>query len=118
VPVHPAELLALLVLNNLDQVRNRARTLLETNRALVNALLATHPQLDCPVSHFGTTVFPRLRIGTADDFVAMLREKFETSVVPGDFFEQPQHLRIGFGGATETVRHGIDRLDAALAAFR
>lgn len=118
VPVHPAELLALLVLNNLDQVRNRARTLLETNRALVNAFLATHPQLDCPVSYFGTTVFPRLRIGNASDFVAMLREKFETSAVPGDFFEQPQHLRIGFGGATETVRFGIDRLDAALAAFR
>jgi hypothetical protein len=41
----------------------------------------------------------------------------ETSVVPGEFFEQPQHFRIGFGGATETVRAGLERLCAALEAF-
>ena len=44
----------------------------------------------------------------------MLREKFETSVVPGEFFEQPQHFRIGFGGDTDTVRGGLERIDAAL----
>ena len=48
----------------------------------------------------------------------MLREKFETSVVPGEFFEQPQHFRIGFGGTTETVRGGLDRLGAALVPFQ
>ena len=44
------------------------------------------------------------RRGVAAEFVALLREQFETSVVPGEFFEQPQHFRIGFCGATETVR--------------
>jgi aspartate/methionine/tyrosine aminotransferase len=48
----------------------------------------------------------------------MLREQFETGVVPGEFFEQPQHFRIGFCGATETVRGGLERLGAALDAFR
>jgi aspartate/methionine/tyrosine aminotransferase len=47
----------------------------------------------------------------------MLREQFETSVVPGEFFEQPQHFRIGFCGNTETVRGGLERLGAALDAF-
>ena len=118
VPVHPAELLAVVVLDNLDRVRDRARALLETNRALVNEFLARHPELDCEPSRFGTTVFPRLREGRADEFVEMLREQFETSVVPGEFFEQPQHFRIGFGGATETVRGGLERLSAALQTFR
>ena len=117
IPVHAAELLAVIVLDNLDRVRDRARGLLETNRALVNEFLAQHPKLDCEASRFGTTVFPRLREGRADDFVAMLREKFETSVVPGEFFEQPQHFRIGFCGTTEMVRGGLDRLSAALEAF-
>jgi aspartate/methionine/tyrosine aminotransferase len=116
-PVHPAELLAVIVLDNLDRVRDRARALLETNRALVGQFLAQHAGLDCEPSRFGTTVFPRLREGRADEFVEMLREKFETSVVPGEFFEQPQHFRIGFCGATETVRGGLDRLSAALASF-
>jgi len=116
-PVHPAELLGAIALDNLDRVRDRARDLLTTNRALVNEFLAEHPTIDCEPSRFGTTVFPRLRAGRADKFVAMLREQFETSVVPGEFFEQPQHFRIGFCGNTETVRGGLERLGAALDAF-
>jgi aspartate/methionine/tyrosine aminotransferase len=117
-PVHPAELLAVVALDNLDRVKNRSRALLETNRVLVNELLAQHPQLDCEPSRFGTTVFPRLKSGRADEFVGMLRDRFETSVVPGEFFEQPQHFRVGFGGNTETVRGGLERMSAALEAFQ
>jgi aspartate/methionine/tyrosine aminotransferase len=115
-PVHPAELLGVIALDNLARVRDRARGLLNTNRALVNEFLAAHQTLDCEPSRFGTTVFPRLRAGRADQFVAMLCEKFDTSVVPGEFFEQPQHFRIGFCGKTETVRGGLERLGAALDA--
>ena len=117
-PVHPAELLAVIVLDHLHLVRDRACALLETNRRLVNEFLARNPDLDCEPSRFGTTVFPRLRLGRTDEFVGILRDKFETSVVPGEFFEQAQHFRIGFGGATEIVRSGLERLSAALEAFR
>jgi aspartate/methionine/tyrosine aminotransferase len=116
-PVHPAELLAVIALDHLDRVRHRARGLLETNRGLVNEFLARRPELDCEPSRLGTTVFPRLRVGRAADFVEMLRERFETSVVPGEFFEQPQHFRIGFGGTTEIVRGGLEQMSAALEAF-
>jgi aspartate/methionine/tyrosine aminotransferase len=116
-PVHPAELLAVIALDNLDRVRDRARVLLETNRMLVNEFLTRHPDLDCEPSRFGTTVFPRLRAGRTSEFVGVLREKFETSVVPGEFFEQPQHFRIGFCRATETVRGGLERLSTALETF-
>jgi aspartate/methionine/tyrosine aminotransferase len=117
-PVHPAELLGVIALDNLNRVRDRARALLEPNRAFTNEFLAKHPQLDCEPSRFGTTVFPRLKQGRVEAFVKMLREQFETSVVPGDFFEQPQHFRIGFCGATDMVRGGLDRLGAALDAFQ
>src|ERR1700678_1854957 len=117
-PVHPAELLGVIALDHLNRVRDRARVLLETNRALVNKFLAGHSDLDCEASRFGTTVFPRLKTGDAAAFVALLRDQFDTSVVPGDFFEQPQHFRIGFGAATETVRGGLERMSAALEAFR
>jgi len=117
-PVHPAELLAVIALDNLERVRARARTLLETNRVLVNEFLVQHPQLDCESSRMGTTVFPRLKLGRTGEFVDMLRDQFETSVVPGEFFEQPQHFRLGFGGATETVRGGLEGLSAALEAFQ
>jgi aspartate/methionine/tyrosine aminotransferase len=117
-PVHPAELMGVMALDNIGRVRDRARALLEPNRAMVNEFLAKHPELDCEPSRFGTTVFPRLTVGNVEAFVKMLRERFETSVVPGEFFEQPQHCRIGFAGATEIVRGGLDRLGAALEDFQ
>jgi aspartate/methionine/tyrosine aminotransferase len=117
-PVHPAELLGVIALDHLDRVRNRARKLLETNRVLVNNFLEAEVDLDCEPSRFGTTVFPRVKTGSSADFVALLREQFETSVVPGEFFEQPQHIRIGFCGETELVRGGLERMGAALEAFR
>jgi aspartate/methionine/tyrosine aminotransferase len=117
-PVHPAELMSIIALDNLERIRDRARALLEPNRAVVNQFLAAHPVLECEPSRFGTTVFPRLKIGNANDFVALLREKYETSVVPGDFFEQPQHFRIGFCGDAETLQAGLERIAEALENFR
>jgi aspartate/methionine/tyrosine aminotransferase len=115
--VHPAEQIAVIALDNLDGVRDRARRLLEINRSLVNEFLAGRSDLDCEPSQFGTTVFPRLRRGRVSDFVALLRDRFETSVVPGEFFEQPQHFRVGFCGPTDSLRGGLERLNAALDAF-
>jgi len=106
-----------IVLDHLVPIRQRARALLETNRNLINEFLAAHPVLDCEPSRFGTTIFPRLKTGNADDFVALLQERFDTSVVPGEFFETPRHFRIGFCGPTETVRGGLERLGAALELF-
>ena len=115
--VHPAEQIGVIALDQLHRISDRAQLLLGTNRALVNEFLARRPELACEPSRFGTTVFPRLPIGRASDFVKLLREQFETSVVPGEFFDQPQHFRLGFCGSTDVVRGGLERLGAALSAF-
>jgi aspartate/methionine/tyrosine aminotransferase len=60
-------------------------------------------------------VFPR--IDGVDDVSAfaerLLRER-ETEIVPGRFFDAPAHFRLGFGGDTEQLRGGLERLGAAL----
>lgn len=117
-PVHPAERMAIVALDHLDLIRNRARSLLEANRRLVNEFLAGQSDLQCEPSQFGTVIFPHLRRGSAGDFVALLRDKFETTVVPGEFFDHPQRFRIGICGATETVRGGLERIADALHQFR
>lgn len=117
-PVHPAECMAVVALDHLDQIRDRARNLLDANRKLANDFLRSHPDVICDFSQSGTTIFPRLRKGSAEKFVTLLRDRFETSVVPGDFFEQQQHFRIGICGSTETLRGGLERMDAALEVFQ
>ena len=44
----------------------------------------------------------------------LLREKYETAVVPGSYFDMPQHFRIGIGGEPEMTRIALERLGAAL----
>ena len=44
----------------------------------------------------------------------LLREEYETSVVPGKFFEMPDHIRIGIGCDSTMLAGGVQRLSIAL----
>jgi aspartate/methionine/tyrosine aminotransferase len=112
---HSAERLSVIALDHLDQITARSRALIETNRALLNSFLSSHSQhLECRASHYGTTVAPRLRHGDSDTFCTVLRDRYETTVVPGHFFGTRQHFRIGIGGPTATLQAGLERISAAL----
>ncbi len=118
IPAHVAERLSVIALAHLDQVIARAKSLLEANRALLDRFLDSRDDLEAVRPPFGTIVFPRLRRGSVDAFCALLRDRFETTVVPGRFFEMPQCFRAGIGGHTATLAAGLDRLGAALDEFR
>ena len=47
-----------------------------------------------------------------------MKDKYETSVVPGSFFEMPAHFRVGLGGDSETLTQGLERLGKALDELR
>jgi len=81
---------------------------------VLNSFFSTRDDLDWTRHEYGTVSFPRLKQGSADSLCALLAEKYETSVVPGRFFEMPQHFRIGIGGETENLREGLERLGHAL----
>ena len=111
---HAAERLSVVALQQLDKFTARAQSLLEKNRRLVFEFLDAHDQLEVVRPPFGTIVFPRVKPGTADKLCDLLREKYETSVVPGRFFEMPAHFRLGLGGDSETLSEGLQRLGSAL----
>lgn len=114
IPAHVAERLSVIALAHLREIREFARTLLETNRAVLNEFLGNRPELGVAPLEFGTVVFPRLPKGNATGFNNKLIEKYDTSVVPGEFFEMPEHFRIGIGGDTEQLREGLRRIGDAL----
>jgi hypothetical protein len=116
-PVHSAERMSVMALDHLEQFRQRARALLASNRVLLGAFLDSRRDLECFRPPAGTVVFPRLTHGDPAAFLKLLREKYETTVVPGEFFEMPQHFRIGIGGDTAGLRAGLERLGAALDEF-
>ena len=117
--VHMGERLSVVALNQIEEIGARAKALLDRNRGSLNAFLDTREDLECVRPQFGTTMFPRLRSGeTVTRLCQVLREKYETTVVPGRFFERPTHFRIGISGDTDILEAGLERLGQALDELR
>ena len=114
-PVHPGELLSVDVFKNLELLRDRARRIVEADRKLLRKFLELQPALSAVHTEWGTTSFPRLINGNADVFLERLRTQFDTSAVPGRFFQMPDHFRIGMGVNTEMFAEGLNRISRALS---
>jgi hypothetical protein len=111
---HAAERLSCIAFARLPEIAAHSRALLEQNRALANDFLAARDDLETFPIDEGMISFPRLTTGNVDSLCALLREKYETSLVPGRFFEMPEHFRLSIGGDTEMLGGGLERLGAAL----
>lgn len=114
-PVYPGLLLAVAVFKHLNRLREKARRIVDADRKLLRDFLRQQCGLSAVWTDWGTTLFVQLVDGNADDFLEKLRSEFDTSVVPGRFFEMPDHFRIGMGVNTEMFAEGLDHISRALA---
>jgi aspartate/methionine/tyrosine aminotransferase len=123
---HAAERLSCIAFARLPEIAAGSRALLERNRALANDFFNTRDDLETFPLTDGMISFPRLlsRDGGDDSgrgveaLCALLREKYETSIVPGRFFEMPAHFRLSISGGTAMLSGGLERLGAALDELR
>jgi aspartate/methionine/tyrosine aminotransferase len=113
-PVHPGELLSLAAFKHLNLLRERARRIVEADRKLLREFLAQQSSVSAVSTDWGTTSFLKLQEGNVDIFLERLRSDFDTSAVPGRFFEMPDHFRIGMGVNTEMFAEGLNRIGRAL----
>jgi aspartate/methionine/tyrosine aminotransferase len=113
-PVHPGELMSVAAFEQLDRLRDRARRVVEPDRAALDCFLDEHPQVSAPRTRYGTTAFLHLPGRPVEPFLERLRAEYETSAVPGRFFEMPDHIRIGMGVDHQMFREGLRRLGLAL----
>ena len=111
---HMTERLGVLAFDRLPALRCRANRMIDANRAAYREILGDHRALDQVVLDQGTTMFPRLIAGDADAFFQRLKADYDTSVVPGRFFDRPDRVRIGLGGDVAMTREGLRRIALAL----
>ncbi|WP_155263111.1 pyridoxal phosphate-dependent aminotransferase [Sphingomonas segetis] len=111
---HPAERLACIAFERIDEVIGGNPDLLARNRHRWNAFAESRDDLDCIPANHGITAFPRWRGGDTHRLDALLRERYDTSVVPGRWFEMPDHFRVGFGVPLDDFEEALGRLGAAL----
>jgi len=117
VPAHAAERLSIVALDHLPKVAARAKALLEANRKTLQRFFDGRAELEVPRLQAGMIAFPHLRRGDVQGLCAVLREKHETTVVPGRFFGLSDHFRISYGCLPATLAGGLKGLAAALDAL-
>jgi aspartate/methionine/tyrosine aminotransferase len=110
IPAHPAELLSVHAFENLPRIRERSRRIVEADRVVLADFLDSHPRVSAVRTQWGTTSFLRLREEPVDALLARLRERYETSAVPGRFFDMPEYFRVGMGVNTDMFREGLRRI--------
>jgi aspartate/methionine/tyrosine aminotransferase len=113
-PVFPGELLSVAAFKHLNLLRERARHIVEADRKLLRDFIAEQSAISAVRTDWGTTSFVRLPDKDADVFLERLRSEFDTSAVPGRFFELPDHFRIGMGVNTEVFAKGLNQIGRAL----
>jgi len=99
----------------LDSLRKKTKPLLEENRSILRRFIQEEEKLSWVEPHGGAVCFPRIESNTnGDKLAAILSEKYETSIVPGSFFEEPRHFRLGFGLNPQTLIQGLENIKMAL----
>jgi aspartate/methionine/tyrosine aminotransferase len=114
-PPHVSERLAVVALDQLETLRERAQGMIKENRQAYREVLGGHPKLEQRLFDQGSTIFPRLTDEDGDDLFQRLVSRYETSLAPGRFFGRPNHVRIGLGGEPAMTRRGLERLAEALS---
>lgn len=118
VHVFIAEQIAARLFPHLDAIRGRNRALFEANRRMVRDFVASESRLSWVEPPAGILAFPRVE-GPLDGngLADVLMRKYDTSIVPGGFFEAPRHFRLGFGVPPDVLAKGLANIHAALATY-
>jgi aspartate/methionine/tyrosine aminotransferase len=111
-------LLSVIALDHLNEIAERARRLLQVNRGALEHFLNARSDLEVFRPQSGSVIFPKLKHGSVDEFCRMLYSKYDTTVVPGRFFEMPEHFRGGIGGDAEMTAKGLTQLNDALDEYK
>jgi aspartate/methionine/tyrosine aminotransferase len=113
----PSDTLSAAAFRQTDRLLARTRALVEPNTALVHQFLRAHDDLlDCVTPPRSMIVFPRLKRQADSQPLHDALRRLDTSIVPGIYFEEPRHFRLGFAVKTEEVAMGLDNLSRVLRA--
>jgi capreomycidine synthase len=111
------ELLALGVLQNAEIFLEPRLKQARANRRILTEWLGAAGERVCLTPPAGgVAAFPCLDgLESTDEFCEVLFRQHGVLVVPGSCFGCPRHIRLGFGGATDELIRGLDRLSSALS---
>ena len=108
------EALAAVALQHSDIILKRSRGIVRENLAILDAWVQSEPRIHYQKPRAGTTALVYYDYAP-DSYTFCTRMYHETGafVTPGDCFEQPKSMRIGYASDVQTLKDGL----AAISAF-
>lgn len=112
------ELVARRAVERADALRDARLAQARRNLELLSAWAAARAErVEFTRPRGGVCCFPRLRgVADVEAFCHRLARAERVLLVPGRCFNEPQHVRLGFGGATAALEEGLRRLSSQLEA--
>lgn len=115
------EAISSIIVKNLDEYLDCSLRLVSKNRELLCEYLEPlieNEILSGKIPEYGCIYFPKT-IGVSDTqtFTKILSDKYQVYVVPGKFFGEPGHIRIGFGEKTEKLKISLEKFTEAFLAL-
>ena len=105
---------ASIALRHSDAMLRRNQTIVRENLAILDAWVAAHEHFYYTKPKAGTTALVYYDFDVPSyDFCKRMYRETGAFVTPGDCFEQPHSMRIGYACDKQTLQDGL----AALAAF-
>jgi aspartate/methionine/tyrosine aminotransferase len=110
----PSELLVALALRHGEQLIARSRALVLANLPVLERFLARRADLfEWVRPNAGPIGFPRVRADVeVEDWCEQIAERAGVLLLPGTVYDEPRHVRMGFGRAN--LAQAIERLDGYL----
>ncbi len=116
--VYLGEQISALTFSRLGSLRAQSLPVIKDNFGLVRDFIDEEKKLSWIPPAGGIVGFPRIEAGLDGAGLArILAEDYDTSIVPGHFFEEPQHFRLGFGGPAEELKQGLENIHRALERY-
>ncbi len=98
-----------------EELRRRGLEISAAGRAVLSAWMGERTDMSWVAPAGGLCSFPRLPEGLTGTLVSeTLHRDEDTLVVPGRFFEDDRHVRIGVAAGPDAVREGLTRLGRTL----
>ncbi|BBN99376.1 aminotransferase [Sporolactobacillus terrae] len=105
------EEVAAIALKHSGKLLERNRMLVRTNLNIIKQWVEKEPDISFVMPQAGTTALLHYNFDmNARDFCKGLLEKNGVLLTPGDCFEEPRCLRIGYACNTEELKGGLDKM--------
>jgi len=115
----PCAAIAVKALARADAIRDAHREVGRRGLEIVRPWLEARDDLRLYGTGPGLVCFPRVTSGVSTAaLVSHLEREAETTVVPGEAFDMPGFMRIGYGLDEEILREGLRRIGQALDELR